>query len=197
MNQKMALMVAVLAFSTTAFAGGSAPAMNSSISANANGGVSGAVGIGGFNISNDSTSSVNGNYTSAMWGPGQSAGSYTAGNQSFANTAVTFGTNAGFTNTQSIANTNSGNGNNGVTSTSGQNNFTNTGFSISSGTGSENFGTSVFSASGPGDMSQTGSTDAMGSGTANADGLIGVAGAGFGGFGSFDASKSKSGFDRW
>ncbi|MEX3958057.1 hypothetical protein B0G57_101648 [Trinickia symbiotica] len=197
MKQKMVLAVAVFVLSTTAFAGGPAPGMNSSIAANANGGVSGALGIGGFAVSNDTTSTVNGNYSASMYGPGQSAGSFTAGNQSFANTAVTFGTNAGFTNTHSITNTNSGNGNNGVTSTYGQNNFTNTGFSISSNTGSEDFGTSTFSAKGAGDSDQSGWADATGSSTANADGFVGVAGAGFGSFGSFEGSMSKTGFNRW
>jgi hypothetical protein len=190
MKKTILAVTAILSFaSVSAFAGDfHANPTPVSTSSSANGQASGAVGAGVFATGGVTTSAVSGSFNASLNGPGSTSGSYTAGNQGFADTAITFGTSQNSSTGYSTGNTNSGNGNNGNNSATTASQSTSTGFAVSSDSGSENFGSDI--ASGTVNGNQAFSTNESGNAAAGTVGLVGEAGAGFGGFGSLsDTSK--------
>jgi hypothetical protein len=147
-------------------------------------GASVGVGAAGFAVVSGATSAVTGTYNTSLSGIGSQSSSYTAGNQSFGDAGVSFGSHEGATYTQTTQYNNTGNGNNGVTDTQGVDRVSSVGFDVSNESGSENFGNSISSSLGL-IGNQNSSTTSAGAGTSltgAVGGLIGVSGAGFAGF---------------
>jgi hypothetical protein len=176
---KKIALAAVFAFAAaSAFAAGSSAAGSGEASAGA--------GVGAFATGGYTSSAVIGSYNAQQNGPGSSAGQYTAGNQGYADTSVTFGT----TQTSNYATANSGSNNsNGYGNTTSQTttNSTTTGMSVSNQSGSENFGSSAFEGAYGSNQSVT-STEGGGAVAATV-GIEAVGGVGFGAEGGFNTSK--------
>lgn len=185
--KKIALVAALLFSAGMAMAD---PSHSASGSFNGGAGTSGAVGAGVFVTGGLTTSNVNGSFGANLNSPGSQQGQYTAGNQGFATSSVTFGTTQ-TTNTSSTWASNGGNPSGG----SNSNTFsqsTQTGFNVASNSGSENFGSDTLTNNGGqiGFSSQEGGQS--GAGTI---GLIGEAGAGFASFDHGSGSFTHHGRD--
>jgi hypothetical protein len=153
-------------------------------SGNFNSGTAGAVGVGVFVTGGATTSNVNGSFNASLNGAGAQQGQFTAGNQGFATSSVTFGTTQ--TSTTSSNWTSNGGNPSGGSASSSFSQSTQTGFNVASNSGSENFGSDTLSNSNNGNTIGFNSSE-NGSAAAGTIGLIGEAGAGFASFdrGSF------------
>ena len=164
--KKIAPAVAMAALMVMA---GSAMAENGAGSIGGNVGA----GIGGFVTGGYTSSTVSGSYNNSLTGAGSNASSFTAGNQGFADTSVTFGTSqsAGAAHGEGY---------------STSNNSVATGFTVANQAGTENFGTSAQWAADGSKSTITENSAESGFAQAGTGGLELVGGIGAAGFGSFD-----------
>jgi len=155
------IAAALLAFSAIAMANPGNGQGQQSQSQSASGYGNAAGGVAVLGVQNGATSSVVGGYAAAQFGAGATSGTFTSGNESYADQSASFGTSNGYNSTTNTSNAASG-------------------FAVQNQTGSQDYGSSNF-----GSTANNSFQGGVGVGfggasslTSGYEGLIGAGGAG-------------------